>query len=143
MEIVIPILFIVFLVAIRQLVNIDVFEEQSFISNPAYTSTIYGQKSTALANNSTLVLKQFNGTNTGCRPGMVVGLSPSGNTLVSTLNTQLAGLGYTTEIFASESAITSRVRSPEYGSSLPKLCFGITVDQAAIGGAYSYRLHFN
>lgn len=105
----------------------EVYEEQSFITNPAFTSNIWGQQSTALANNGTVLLKQFNATNAGCRPGMIVGLAPAANPFVSTLNSKLTALGYTVEEFASDSAITSRVRSFEYGVTQGKFCFAVTI----------------
>jgi hypothetical protein len=41
-EAIIPIIFIAFLAAIRKLVTIETFQEQSFLSNPQYTASIYG-----------------------------------------------------------------------------------------------------
>ena len=84
--------------AIRKLVKVDAYTETSFINNPAYpysTSNIWGQQSTAIANNASVMLKQFNASNIGCRPGMIVGLVPIGNPMVTTLNTKLTALGYT------------------------------------------------
>jgi hypothetical protein len=85
-------------VAIRKLITVDTYTETSFINNPAlpfYTTNIWGQQSTAVANNATVALKPFNPTNAGCRSGMVVGLAPTGNLLVTTLNSKLTALGYT------------------------------------------------
>jgi hypothetical protein len=74
---------------------------------------------------------------------MIVGLAPTGNPLVTTLNSRLTDLGYTVEEFANDLAIASRVRSFEYGVTFGKFCFGVTVAEATAGGAYRYKLHFN
>lgn len=89
-EVIIPIIFIAFIVAIRKLVSVEVFEEQSFLSNPFYTSAIYGQQSTAAAAGGITFLKS-------CPASTVVGLSPSGNPFVSTLSSKLTALGYIIE----------------------------------------------
>jgi hypothetical protein len=62
-----------------------------------------------------------------CTAGTIVGLAPTGNPFVSTLNTKLTALGYTTELFASDTAINDRVRSDGYGSDYGKFCFGISI----------------
>lgn len=76
--------------AIRKLVTITSYDEQSFIMNPLYTSTIYGQQSTAAAVNGSTFLKST------CPTGTTVGLAPTGNSFVSILNSKLISMGYTT-----------------------------------------------
>ncbi len=132
--------------AIRRLVKIDAYTETSFINNPNqsyYTTNIWGQQSTANANSAAVILKQKNATNTGCRPGMVVGLAPSGNSMVTTLNSKLSALGYTVLEFSSDAAIADRVRSTGYGVTYGKFCFGVTFAETTAGSAYRYKLHFN
>lgn len=135
-EVIIPIIFIAFIAAIRKLVKVEAFPEQSFLINPTYTAAIYGQQSTATAAGGSMFLKT-------CPAGTVVGLAPSGNAFVSTLNSKLAALGYTVEQFASDADITSRVRSFDYGVATGKFCFAVTVSEATLGGSYKYKLHFN
>jgi hypothetical protein len=88
--VIIPIIFIAFVVAIRKLVTITPYDEQSFITNPLYSATIYGQQSTAAAVNGSTFLKST------CATGTTVALAPIGNSFVSTLNTKLTSMGYTT-----------------------------------------------
>jgi hypothetical protein len=57
---------------------------------------------------------------------MIVGIAPTGNPMVTTLNSKLTALGYTVEEFANDLAIASRVRSFEYGVTFGKFCFGVT-----------------
>lgn len=78
-----------------------------------------------------------------CTSGTIVGLAPSGNAFVSTINSKLTALGYTTELFSSDADITSRVRSFDYGVATGKFCFAITINEATPGGSYTYKLHFN
>ena len=85
-EIIVPIIFIAFIVVIREIVTVDNYAEQSFLSNPVFTKSIYGEGATG----ATRDLKLKN-----CWPGSIVGLVPSGNSLVTTLNTKLTALGYT------------------------------------------------
>ena len=88
-EVVIPIIFIAFIVAIRRLITVDVYESQSFLTNPNYTAPIFGQRSTAINAGGNTFLKT-------CPNGTVVALAPSGDAFVSTLNSKLTTLGYTT-----------------------------------------------
>lgn len=74
---------------------------------------------------------------------MIVGLAPSGNPFVSTLNSKLTALGYTVEEFASDASIYNRVRSFDYGVNIGKFCFAVTINEATAGGNYNYKLHFN
>jgi hypothetical protein len=78
-----------------------------------------------------------------CSSGTIVGLAPSGNLFMATLNSKLTALGYITEQFASDADINSRVRSSGYGVQNGKFCFAITISQATEGGAYVYKLRFN
>jgi hypothetical protein len=94
-EVVIPIIFILFLIVIRKLITVTDYTPQSFLTNPAYTLDIYGQQSTASAASGSAYLKN-------CSTGTVVGLIPSGDPFVNTLNTKLSALGYTTVLMASD-----------------------------------------
>lgn len=78
-----------------------------------------------------------------CPQNTVVGLVPSGNPFVASLNSKLTALNYTVVEFASDTDITNRVRSFDYGVTLPKFCFAVTISSATMGGAYTYKLHFN
>lgn len=79
-----------------------------------------------------------------CPPGTVVGVAPSsGIPFVATMNSQLNTLGYTTELFATDNDINTRVRSPGYGVQFPRFCFAISINQATLGGGYEYKLRFN
>lgn len=60
------------------------------MSNVNYTKDYYGQQSTATAASGSLFLKN-------CTAGTIVGLVPSGNSFVSTLNTKFTALGYTVQ----------------------------------------------
>jgi hypothetical protein len=71
----------------------------------------------------------------------MVGLAPSGDTLVNKLDTMLTGLGYTTHQFAAESDFESYIRSTSY-PSVTNVCFGIVVTSST-GGNYQYKLRFN
>jgi hypothetical protein len=87
-EIIIPIIFIAFIVVIRKLVTVDTYAEQSFLSNPFYTKSIYGDDGGVATRN--LQLKS-------CPTGTIVALVPSGNSLVTTLNTKLTARGYSVQ----------------------------------------------
>lgn len=78
-----------------------------------------------------------------CPQNTVVGLVPSGNPFVTTLNSELTALNYTVVEFASDTDLTNRVRSFDYGVSLAKFCFAVTINEATMGGSYTYKLHFN
>ena len=78
-----------------------------------------------------------------CSNTTIVGLSPTGNSLVNTLNTQFLANGYTTQIFSSDTDINNYVRSLAYGVSQSKFCFAVSVVESTAGGAYTYKLRFN
>ena len=71
----------------------------------------------------------------------MVGLVPSGDTLVTKLNTLLTGLGFTTQQYANEADFDAYIRSTTYESGT-KICFGIT-SLSSTGGTYQYKLRFN
>ena len=88
-EVLVPIFFIAFIVAVRRLIVVDVYESQSFLTNPNYTAPIFGQRSTAINAGGNTFLKI-------CPNSTIVGLAPSGDAFVSTLNSKLTALGYNT-----------------------------------------------
>ena len=89
-EVVIPIIFIFFVVAIRRLITVENYESQSFLTNTNFTKDFYGQQTTATAASGSVFLKN-------CTSGTVVGLIPTGNSFVTTLNAKLTAMGYTVE----------------------------------------------
>ena len=71
-----------------------------------------------------------------------MGLVPTGNALVTRLNTMVTGLGYTTVQYATESAMEDHIRAEGYATSTDKICFAVVVDSSS-GGNYDYKLRFN
>ena len=63
LEIIIPILFMVFILMIRQLAKITTYEDTSYLGNTNYTFTMYGNPSSAISDMSisppTTFLKYF------------------------------------------------------------------------------------
>ena len=49
LEILIPIIFMLFVFMIRDLAKIETYEEQTFLTNPNYTFTLYGDPASAIA----------------------------------------------------------------------------------------------
>jgi hypothetical protein len=99
-EVIIPILFISFIVVLRTLIPIVPYPETSFLNNPSYpsyTNNLWGQQSTAVDNGNFINLKAFSTEDWGCRPDMVVGLAPAGSPLVASISTKLTAMGYTVE----------------------------------------------
>lgn len=74
-----------------------------------------------------MILKSFSPEDWGCRPDMIVGLAPGGSPIVTSLKAKLVAIGYTVEEFSSDAAIFARAKSPGYGESYGKFCFGITI----------------
>jgi hypothetical protein len=56
-EILIPILFVAFTIAVRKLATVTTYEEQSFIANSNYTYNIFGNPSISLAASLPIYLK--------------------------------------------------------------------------------------
>ena len=72
---------------------------------------------------------------------MTVALAPSGNNIITELESQLTGLGFTTETFDSNSDIQAEVEDLDYGKSRKYFCFGIVFENE--GPDYKYKLRFN
>ena len=72
----------------------------------------------------------------------MVGLMPTGDPLVTALDTMITGYGYTTQLYATEADFEAFIRSTTYETGT-KLCFGIAVLSSTLGGNYQYKLRFN
>ena len=67
---------------------------------------------------------------------------PTGNNLVSRIDTLVTALGYSTITYASESALDEHIRSEGYSTTTDKICFAVVVDSSS-GSNYNYKLRFN
>ena len=63
LEILIPIIFMLFVLMVRNLAKIESYDEQSFLTNPNYTFTLYGDPHSAMGDLSipppTTMLKYY------------------------------------------------------------------------------------
>ena len=102
LEILIPIIFMLFVLMIRNLAKIESYDEQSFLNDPEYTFTMYGDPYSAINDMSmtppTIILKE-------CEDGHIVALAPTGDPMVTTMKTNLENLGYTVSTYADDDAI--------------------------------------
>ena len=145
LEFLLPIIFMLFVLLVRNLAKIEDYDQQTYLTDSDYTYTLYGDPAEAIATMGitppTTILKYFIFYGRSCEDGEVVVLAPTGDAMVNTLKTNLEALDYTVATYASNDEIDELVRDFDYGDTIPYICFGVTFENS--GSNYKYHLRFN